>query len=350
MLNKIKLLASGVHSSYSIRKAYKNNFDSVPRPIALHFETTYACNCKCVFCNRWKVSPKKVEEELSYDEIISLIDQSYALGVRLITLSGGEPLIKKDILKAMRYARKKGMVTNITDNGTLINPENVNEILSSFDIIDISLDSMEEEMHDEIRGVKGTFSKALRSIKLLKENSKGTTIQVQSVLTAENHDDLLEINKEMSKIGVNTFFQPVHDALDNKFGVRQGKFKDFDVNSLRVVHSDMMKKYKYPGLLVRFLFKKYYEKSVDFIVDPNSTKKCFNCFAGSFSLLVDPYGEVFPCDPLRISMGNIRDKSLRGIWNDQKNKDIRKKIKNRECNCWLLCTAPAFINLTRIIK
>ena len=92
MLKKIRFLVTGLKSINSIKKAYKNNFQTTSKPIALHFETTYVCTCKCVFCNRWIDGPKNIKNELSYQEIINLIDQSYDLGVRLITLSGGEPM------------------------------------------------------------------------------------------------------------------------------------------------------------------------------------------------------------------------------------------------------------------
>ncbi len=350
MYNKLKFLIAGLKSVNSIKKAYHNNFKTTPYPIALHFETTYVCTCKCAFCDRWIDGPSKIQQELTYDEITDMIDQAYDLGVRIITLSGGEPLVKKDILKAMLYARKKGMITNTTHNGTLVNEKNVHEILRAFDVINISLDSLNREKHDEIRGVKGTYDKAMRTIKLLKKYSRNTTIQIQSVLTSENQKDLIKINKKFSKKGINTYFQPIHDGLDNDFKVSKQKFKNFDLKQLKDDHKLLVQNYVYPNLLTKLAFKKYYEKSLDFIIDNNSTKKCFNCFGGSMSFFINPYGEVYPCDPLRISMGNIKDRPLVSIWKDKKSAEIRKQIKNRNCNCWLLCSAPAFMNLSKIIK
>ena len=250
----------------------------------------------------------------------------------------------------MLYARNKGIETSATHNGTLINEKNVHEVLAAFNSINISLDSLDRKTHDEIRGVKGTFDKAMRSIRLLKKYSKNTIINVQSVLTSENIHDISEINKKFSKMGVYTSFQPIHDKLDNNFIVREKRFKNFDLANLRDDYAAIINGYIYPNFARKFIFKKYYDKAAEYIIDPNSTKGCFNCLAGSLNFFVNPYGEVYPCDPLRKSMGNIRKKSLKDIWYDKKNNALRREIKNRKCNCWLLCESLAFVNLKRFIK
>jgi len=349
MLAKADLAIQALRSIYSLRKANKDNFKTVPRPIALHFETTYLCTCKCVFCKRWLEGPKRVKEELTFDQIISMIDQAYELGVRLVTLSGGEPLLKKGILDAMMYAKKKGMMTNITDNGTLINEKNVDEILSAFDIINISLDSLDPKKHDKIRGVKGTFKKAMNSIRLLKKRSKGTVINVQSVLNSENLDDLKKMNKKFARMGIATYFQPLHDNPGGFYSVMDKQFKNFNVTKMESEWREFIDHYSYPNFVIKKVYNKYYDLALDFLINPNSTKKCFKCFAGSLSIFIDPYGNVYPCDPLRVSMGNIKDRSLRAIWHDKKSTELRRKItKNRACNCWLLCTAPLYLNVSKL--
>jgi MoaA/NifB/PqqE/SkfB family radical SAM enzyme len=349
MRGKLGFLASGIKAVRSVKKAYRNDFRTVPRPIALHFEATYVCTCKCVFCDRWSRGPKNLKRELRYDEIIKLIDDSYDLGVRLITLSGGEPLAKKGILKAMQYAKSKGMLTNITTNATLITQANVDEVLASFDMIGVSLDSLDRKKHDEIRGVAGTFDKATKAIRLLKERSKGTVVNIQSVLTSKNLKDIMRINREFSRNGVNTYFQPIHDNLPNAYMVREKRFKKFDCR-LERDYASLLKNYAYQNSLVKSIYAPYHQKAMDFIMDSNSTKACFNCLAASLSFFVDPYGEVYPCDSLRVSMGNLRKSSLKGIWYDKRNSELRRRVKYRKCNCWLLCSAPAFMSLSKYIK
>lgn len=349
MVNYLKIIYSLFKFRREIKRAYKNNFKTVPRPLALHLETTYSCTCKCAFCSRWKIKGR-AKEELSHSQIIDLIDQAYELGVKMIILSGGEPLLKKGILDAMLYARKKGMITNMTTNGTLINENNVEGILSAFDIINISLDSYDEKKHDEIRGVKGTYKKAINTIKLLNKHSKNVCINIQSTLTADNFKDIMRINKELSAEGISTLFQPMHVNPDNNFNISNKKFSDFNFDYLKEKWGYFMNEYKYQNAFDRLFFRDFHEKSLDFIEAPFSVIPCFNCFAGSLSFFINPYGEVFPCESLRISMGNIKNRKLTEIWYDEKNNELRRKIKARECSCWLLCSAPIFMNFTKVMN
>ncbi len=351
MFKKLHVLQAAVASFNSIRKAYANDFTTAPLPFSIYFETTYVCTCKCVFCDRWKDGPGRKHQELSYDEIVAMIDQAYDLGVRLISLSGGEPLAKARILDAMRYARRKGMITVVPTNGTLITERNVDDVLAAFDYISVSLDSLDRDRHDEIRGVAGTFDRAMRSINLLTTRARHTTINVQSVMTSRNIDDILEINKMMSRRGIDTNFQPVHDGFQNGFAVREGPYSDFCRTDLSEARKRLMREYAYPSILEKLLLKQYYARAFDFLVNPQSAMDHVTCFSGSLSFMVDPYGEVFPCDPLRTSMGNIREQPLSQIWSSARMDDFRKRLrKNRTCHCWLFCAGPANLNLSRVIR
>ncbi len=350
MFEHLNALPAAVASILSLKKAYESDFTTAPRPFSLYFETTYVCTCKCVFCDRWKEGPVRKQQELGYKEIVALVDQAHDLGVRLISLSGGEPLVKAGILEAMRYARSKGMITVVPTNGTLITEQNVDDVLDAFDYISVSLDSLDRDRHDQIRGVAGTFDRAMRSISLLKARARHTKINVQSVMTSRNIDDILEINKVMSGRGIDTNFQPVHNGFQNGFTVTEGPYTDFDRAHLSAAKHRLLREYVYPSRIEKMLLKEYYARAFDYLMDPQSIMDRVRCFSGSVSFMVDPYGEVFPCDPLRTSMGNIREQPLSQIWSSARMNDFRKKLKkDRTCNCWLFCAGPANLNLSRVI-
>ena len=73
-------------------------------PIFMDVKITYRCNCLCKFCNCWK---REHLEELKLEEHKSLIDQAKALGVRVISYEGGEPLLREDLPEILKYAKKK---------------------------------------------------------------------------------------------------------------------------------------------------------------------------------------------------------------------------------------------------
>ncbi len=331
-------------SSYYIDKI-------LPKPFELHFEATYRCNCRCVFCKRWKEGLKENlrKKELKYNEIKELINQAYDIGVRILSLSGGEPLMKEGILSLMEYAKNKGLITSVNTNGTLINKENVSKIIDCFDIIIVSIDSLNGDKQDAIRGFKDSFKKALNSVFLLKKNSKNNFIGVSTVLNGENINEILEINAFFMKKGIPTFFQPIHNNPANLFNVSKKEYLDFGLR-LEEEYKKIIKNYIYPNRLIKYLYKDYYRKGLDFIMNPMSTINQFVCFAGLYSLFVDPYGDVFPCDICRCWMGNIREKSLREILMSRRSLHIKRQIKNRKCNCWLLCSAPVFINLSKVLN
>lgn len=321
----------------------------IPKPFELHFETTYRCTCKCVFCDRWKKGPQRVAEELGHGEIKKLIDQAYDIGIRIISLSGGEPLLKEGLLPLMQYAKSKGMITQINTNGTLISKKNILEVLKCFDIILVSIDSLDEQSHDTIRGVKSTFRKALKTIFLLKKHSKNNFVGVSSVLSGKNIDEIIKINKFFMGKQIPTFFQPIHNNPGNLFNVSNDEYLHFEPES-RKKFKKIIKNYLYPNKLIKYMYRNYFSKALDFIIDPISTFNQFTCFAGSYSLFVDPYGDVFPCDIHRVKIGNIREESLKNIFKSKKFNDVRRQIKNRKCHCWLLCSAPIFINLSRLLR
>ncbi len=351
MFRNLRVLPAAIRSIDSVRKAYRNGFSTTPRPFSMYFETTYVCTCKCVFCERWKDGPGGRHRELSCEEIVALIDQAYDLGVRLISLSGGEPLVKVGLLDTMKYARGRGMITVVPTNGTLITEGNVDDVLAAFDYISVSLDSLDRSTHDEIRGVAGTYDRAMRSLSMLKSRAKHTTINVQSVMTSRNVDDILEINRSMSKRGIDTNFQPVHDGFENGFAVKEGPYTSFDHASLASAKCRLISEYQYSGFIQRLLLKRYYAGAFDFLVDPQSAMRDVTCFSGSFSFMVDPYGEVFPCDPLRTSMGNVREQTLSQIWTSPRMKEFRIHVKqDRRCSCWLFCAGPTNLNLSKAIR
>lgn len=346
MTNLLFTIPSAIKSINSVKKAYRNDFKTSPRPIMLCLETTYACTCKCVFCDRYKEGARRKKEELSLEEIKDLINQSYKLGVRIIYLSGGEPLLKKGILDVMEYSKNKGIINAVVTNGTLIDEKNVKRILEVFDFVTVSLDSLNQEKHDKIRGVKGTFKKTMKALKLLKKYSKNTIINVQSVLTPENMKDVKKVNQYFHKKGISTCFQPVHHDESNSFNVSNEKYKIFDMKSLQGFWKKFITEYKYPNNSYKYIFDEFHDKSIEFLKNPKSTIKDYECYAGSIDLYVNPYGEVFPCNMHRVSMGNIKNNELENLWNAKSNKKLRRTIKNRTCNCWMMCTALIYGRIT----
>lgn len=147
-------------------------FSSDKRPVIV-WNVTRRCNLKCVHCYA-HAKDIPFDNELSTREGKNLIDDLAQFGVPVLLLSGGEPLIRKDLPELAAYAVKKGMRAVISTNGTLITQEIARTLKNiGLSYVGISIDGM-EEINDRFRGVKGAFKAALDGI----ENCKVAGIKV----------------------------------------------------------------------------------------------------------------------------------------------------------------------------
>ena len=147
-------------------------FSSDKRPVVV-WNITRRCNLKCLHCYA-HARNIPFDNELTTMEGKKLIDDLAGFGVPVLLISGGEPLVRKDLPELAAYAVGKGMRAVISTNGTLITPQmagTLKEIGLSY--VGISLDGM-EEINDRFRGVKGAFRSALKGI----ENCKKAGIKV----------------------------------------------------------------------------------------------------------------------------------------------------------------------------
>ena len=130
-------------------------------PVYLH--VTKRCNLDCVYC--YFSAGEPMEEELSTDEILSVLRDVNLLNPRRVVFTGGEPLLRRDILKLAETLKnmEKELRLCLSTNGTLINGENVGGLVKNFDEMRISIDGF-KEINDAIRG-EGTFEKAMKAFR-----------------------------------------------------------------------------------------------------------------------------------------------------------------------------------------
>ncbi|MBW2093610.1 MAG: 12,18-didecarboxysiroheme deacetylase [Deltaproteobacteria bacterium] len=142
-------------------------FSKDKKPVVV-WNVTRACNLRCVHCYARAVEETR-ERELSHEEGLALLDDLAAFGVPVVLFSGGEPLVRPDLLDLARYAVLKGMRAVISTNGTLIDREKARKLKDiGLSYVGVSLDGM-EEVNDRFRGKKGAFQKAMEGIRNCQE-------------------------------------------------------------------------------------------------------------------------------------------------------------------------------------
>ena len=132
-------------------------FSKDKKPVVV-WNMTKRCNLKCVHCYAQAV-PVDGADDISTEQAKTMIDDLAAYGAPVMLFSGGEPLVRKDLVELASHATSKGMRAVISTNGTLITKEKARELKA----VGLSLDGM-EEVHDRFRGVPGAFRKALEGV------------------------------------------------------------------------------------------------------------------------------------------------------------------------------------------
>jgi sulfatase maturation enzyme AslB (radical SAM superfamily) len=200
-----KRMATHGKCDFYLKLGYSPNATNTEKyvPLVLSWNVTRKCNLKCSHCYI-NAAPKEYTDELTTEEGKRLIDQICEVSHPLLILSGGEPLLRKDIYELIEYGTQKGLRTGLGSNGTLIDDSVAKKLKQSgIKTVSISIDSYVPENHDDFRGVKGSWRKAINAIEALRENE--VLVQVNTTLTQQNYDEIDDIMSLAEKLGVENF-------------------------------------------------------------------------------------------------------------------------------------------------
>jgi len=301
-----------------------------PTPLFASYNVTGRCNMKCAFCEWWKTDTL----ELPTKKALAAIDAVCSLGVPFFDLSGGEPLLRKDLNVLAKRAASHGCFVSMNTNGTLLNESRVSEVADAFDLVVVSLDGP-KEVHDKIRGVPGTYDKAVEAIRLLKAHD--VKVGVNSVATPWNIDILPQFIEELRSLVDFAQVQPIHPypppAENTPSDKQVSRLMDY---LLRLKRSD-------PGFLA---------VPTDFIKGFEAFfrgKAPKICHAGELYVAIDPSGKLLAC-PARSDL--VLGDTLSGSVNDVlKKRDSEGWRKVSACRgCWLECTVGVSMMLENPFK
>lgn len=326
------------------------------KPILIFWETTKACGLACKHC-RAEAITKPLPNELSHEESIKLIDQIYEFGKPspILVLSGGDPLMRKDIWDLISYAKDKGITVALSPSVTpLLNDEAIEKILKyNVSSVSISIDSPYREIHDKIRGILGTWDRSVEVVKKISE--KGIKVQINTTVmrsTVEGLPDMMDllINKLKVKVWEVFYLIPVG----------RGKFEeDLTKDEWEDVSSFLYEASKYNitirtsegpifrrvAWLYRYLEKNgidhekainhgklYYElvsRLREKMGEPNQESKAetHGTRDGKGIIFVSHDGYVYPSGFLPYPAGNIKNKSIVDIY---RNSELFKKLRSSQ--------------------
>src|SRR4029079_6815929 len=178
------------------------------KPVLVHFEVTLRCNAHCSFCDYWKTDPSAKASELK-----SFVDAAKFFNPMMITYTGGEPTLRRDledIVSAVDRAVKVQYSTIIT-HGAMLTPERAKSLWDAgIHQFNISLDYLDER-HDRARGIPGLTAKILANIPAMQARGIDN-IRFNTVIKNDNFDQVLEIARTAESLGVGVNFSVYTDA------------------------------------------------------------------------------------------------------------------------------------------
>lgn len=262
------------------------------RLFSAHWELTYRCNERCTHCYLDVFSPNaNVPGELTTEECFRAIDQLADLGVLNLSLSGGEILVRKDIFEIAQYARSKGFLLRLFSNGLLIKPQVADRIAELHPYaVEISVYGADAATHDAITQVPRSFELTTRALTLLHE--RGVRTVMKTPLMRENVFQFGELRSLAEKLGAQFRYDITITTKDN--GGR----------------SPLAHRLTYEQLVWLFRQETRIEGWTLRTISPDQP----TCGISMNALLIDPYGNIFPCVETRVMVGNIKQKPLREIW------------------------------------
>ncbi len=304
---------------------------------------TYKCNLRCPMCYLWKGPgeyDKQNKKELSTEEMKKVIDDFAAIGTAGIGFTGGEPMLRPDMIELIQYTNKRGMVSHVSSNGWVVAVESIARkiVESGLDAIGFSVDGAFATTHDRIRG-KGSHERVLKAIdnviKLRSELKKKIKVVVVCVVSNYNVDELVDLVRILKEHGVDHIsFMPFHDVGLLTFGKENSQ--DF-----KVVHEKIERLNKAVDKLVDI--KKGTKDIENSLAYLRLFKRAFSeeklpisCYAGYATLCIGAYGDIYPCFP-RLEgeinkVPNVREMSIKEYWHSNEIKKERDNIeKCREC-------------------
>lgn len=262
---------------------------------------TYNCHYKCEYCSAFLL--KKHRPVLTAEQIKNIWQQALRLGVIHINLTGGEPLTRNidELCQIIRNLRPKKVLVSLVTNSLLVTKEKLIKLKEAgLDTLQLSIESMNPEKNDELRGVKGTFAKTMEAFKYAKE--LGLTICLSTVACHDNREDLLELLKFAEK-------EDVFLLLNTASSVGRWRNK----NEKKMVEEDM-------DFFDKMMKNRHVRSDTSF----NFTCKR-GCPGGTERIHITGYGEVMTCPLVQVSYGNALEEPLKDIFNRMNSMPFLKK-------------------------
>lgn len=257
-------------------------------PIQLWLGMTYRCQCRCVHCCQGPYLGSDVSE-LSEEQFRQLIDVARRLGALEVVFFGGEPLLRRDTISLIAYARRRGMLSHLFTNGILLDEERTRALKEAgLFRVNISIDAADAEEHDERRRLPGCYEKAIAGIRRLVALNIRCIIWTYASkrdVAQKNMSDLEGVVALGKELGVNGVYVCFPVATGNWACGQHEMLTLEERGRVRVFQSDPFVELEFP-------------------------EETSPCRGGIRMLYVSPDGRLSPCPCIPYIYGDVRKEPL----------------------------------------
>lgn len=306
-----------------------------PRMTSLQFELTSRCNERCIHCYIPN-GKKNTGFDMPLERVKDLIDQFAKMNGLHVTLSGGEALLHKDIAEILRYCRAKDLQISLLTNLALLKDELIPVLKEvNLSLIQVSLYSMDPEIHDTITTVKGSWAKTKAAIEKL--HAADVPVQISCPIMKANkkgYDKVLQYARDLKMKAMTDYIMMAQADLDT-----QNLANRIDIEETREVIQDIID------------WDRQYDELVH-DVEPFSSlskeelAKMPLCGAGLNDICVTVNGDLYPCAGWQaMVVGNIYKQTLKEVWENSPELAKIRKITRGDFSKCLECKAKDFCNM-----
>ncbi len=268
----------------------------------------------------------KGHPDFSLEEARRVIDDIAGFARPVVVLSGGEPLLRDDVFEIASYGTRKGLRMCLATNGTLVTPDVCGKIRDSgICMVSLSLDGSTAEVHDNFRQQPGAFDGTINAARLFREN--GISFLINSSFTKRNQPEVQKVYRLAKEIGATAWYMFMIVPTGRGKEILDELISPEDYEELLKWHYEMEKHedqilvrptcaphyYRIRMQMARKEGIKVQHRSLKF-----STGGAKGCLAGQLIALIDVDGNVLPCSYFPKAAGNIRESSMKDIWENSR--------------------------------
>jgi AdoMet-dependent heme synthase len=295
-------------------------------PLAVHFDITYRCNERCIHC----YLDHDDHGEMTTSEIKDVLDQVAEAGAFLLTFSGGEIFMRRDLFELLEHARSLLFSVQLKTNGVMIRQSEAQRLLRlGVAQIQISVYSHRPQVHDFITKLPGSLKRSVEAIRFLK--SQGLNVVIANVLMKSNTADRAGVQALARELGVTYTLDPtITPKMDGDTSILNLRVPSAEINA--VFHDED-------------LVGNVEEQCAPPLPPDANDMDGYSCSAGHTLAYISPYGDVFPCVQFPLPSGNVRRQKFIDIWRNSPQLAEVRSIHARDLP--ICSTCPHMVSCSR---